>query len=65
MTADSAPGRLGCIRCPRCWELQSFTMEGGPRQLLCSSCHSAIHLDVVHNGKRWTVRRLRQAGTSP
>jgi len=64
MTEDPTPGRLGSIRCPRCGELLSFTMDGGPRQHLCSSCRSEVHLDVVHNGKRWTVRRIRKADAS-
>ncbi|HVR87380.1 MAG TPA: hypothetical protein VMU54_23850, partial [Planctomycetota bacterium] len=64
MPADVPQGNPRSVRCPHCAELLLFTMEGGPRQLRCSSCRSMVDLEVVHDGKRWTVRRVRGAGTS-
>jgi phage FluMu protein Com len=64
MSLDVTPGSSRRIRCPQCAELLFFRMEGGPLQLKCGSCSSMVDLDVVHDGKRWTVRRVRGAGTS-
>ena len=41
-----------------------FAMAGGPKELPCSKCHGTVLCDVVHDGTRWTVVRIRRAGPS-
>jgi hypothetical protein len=62
MAGDNTPGNLRRVPCPRCAASVFFTAEGGPKQLLCFSCKSNFDLDVVHDGKKWTVRRVRGGG---
>jgi DNA-directed RNA polymerase subunit RPC12/RpoP len=64
MPAGLTPGDLRSIRCPHCGNAVQVAMEGGPHQLQCFSCKSMIDLDIVHNGQRWTVRRIRGARAS-
>jgi len=62
MVGEKTPGGLGRVRCPRCGETVFFTMGGGPHSLACPSCKSSIDLDVVHDGRKWTLRRIRGPG---
>jgi len=64
MGSDSTPGGLATVRCPQCKEAVFFVMTGGPKRLPCPHCGSSIKLDVVHDGRKWTVRRVRR-GSEP
>jgi len=59
MAADITPGGVGSVRCPHCSASVFFTMTGGPHELPCPGCRSSFKLDVVHDGRRWAVRRVR------
>jgi hypothetical protein len=63
MSEEVTPGAMGRVFCPRCGETVFFTIAGGPRELGCSACKVPFFLDVVHNGRRWTVRRVRSHGS--
>lgn len=56
---EVTPGSLGRVTCPKCGGTVFFTITGGPRQLDCPDCKATFSLDVVHNGRRWTLRRVR------
>ena len=60
-----APGEASRVPCPQCGGLVHFTTAGGPHLLRCQVCGLAISLDVVHDGKRWTVRRVRRSAKPP
>lgn len=56
---DVTPGEVSKVPCPHCGGSVVFTMTGGPNHLLCQVCGATISLDVVHDGSRWTLRRVR------
>ena len=62
MAADATPGNLHRVSCPHCAASVFFTVEGGPKQLHCFACKMNFDLDVVHDGRKWTVRRVRGSG---
>jgi hypothetical protein len=62
---DVTPGAPSTVPCPHCGGSILFTMTGGPHHLLCQVCRATISLDVVHDGNRWTLRRVRNAGDPP
>jgi hypothetical protein len=62
MSGEKTPGGLGRVRCPRCEGTVFFTIAGGPRELDCPACKTSFALDVVHDGRRWTLRRVRSLG---
>jgi len=61
MGSDSTPGGIYTVCCPRCEGRVYFVLAGGPRRVACTTCGVAIDLDVVHDGTKWTVRRLRKS----
>ncbi len=65
MSQDVTPGNLGSVPCPRCGGPVFFTLAGGPNEPVCPSCRAVVQLDVVHDGRRWTVRRVRASGDPP
>jgi hypothetical protein len=66
MASDEVtPGGRSTVPCVRCGGLVFFVMSGGPNRLTCQSCGATISLDVVHNGRRWTLRRVRAAADPP
>jgi hypothetical protein len=65
METEVTPGGTGRVRCPKCRAVVFFRSVGGPHQATCSECRSTIGFDVVHDGRRWTVRRVRSLLPSP
>jgi hypothetical protein len=61
MGHDSTPGAIYKVSCPHCGGPVYFVLAGGPRRVACLGCGAPIDFDVVHDGRKWTVRRLRQA----
>ena len=61
MGSESTPGGITRIRCPHCSGPVFFILSGGPNHLGCTGCGRSFNLDVVHDGRKWTVRRLRKA----
>jgi hypothetical protein len=64
MGSDSTPGNLATVRCPNCDGHVYFILSGGPNRIDCPHCARPVHLDVVHNGRKWTIRRLRKGAES-
>ena len=62
MLEDVTPGTLGRVSFPSCEGIVFFTIAGGPRKLDCPACKNPFTLDVVHDGERWTFRRVRSLG---
>jgi len=62
MGSDTTPGGIATFRCPHCGGSVFFIIKGGPKSLPCPHCNRSIALDVVHDGRKWTVRRLRKGG---
>lgn len=62
---DVTPGEISLVPCPLCGGPVQFTMMGGPHHLVCRVCGAVIALDVVHDGNRWTIRRVRQGVDPP
>ena len=66
MTIDEVtPGGASPFPCPRCRRPIIVTMTGGPHDLRCDLCGAAFSLDVVHDGIRWTIRRVRWSAEPP
>lgn len=60
MGNDPTPGSIIVLLCPNCEEPILFVLGGGPRRLPCRKCHATVALEVVHDGRKWTTRRVRQ-----
>ncbi|MBV8881339.1 MAG: hypothetical protein JO332_15340 [Planctomycetaceae bacterium] len=56
---ENTPGALGKTSCPYCGSPVFLTIRGGPQRLRCLTCRASIELDVVHDGRHWTIRRVR------
>src|SRR5689334_13954159 len=54
---DVIPGEMSKVPCPHCGG-SVFFMTGGPHRLSCKICKATFSLDVVHDGNRWTLRRV-------
>jgi hypothetical protein len=62
---DVIPGEHSTILCLQCGSSIPFTMIGGPHHLVCQICQATVSLEVVHDGIRWTLRRIRRAASHP
>ena len=63
-SGDVKPGKPSTVPCPHCGGTVHFMLSGGPQHLRCSVCGATMDLDVVHNGARWTLRRVRRSSDS-
>jgi hypothetical protein len=64
MGKDPTPGCMVLLQCPNCEEPILFVLGGGPRRLPCRKCQITVALEVVHDGRKWTTRRVRQEDVS-
>jgi hypothetical protein len=58
MTSEErTPGGTGSTTCQRCGASLYFPFAGGPHKVRCPACRKSVALEVVHDGKRWRVKR--------
>jgi hypothetical protein len=59
MTSEErTPGGTGSYLCQHCGSNIYFPFAGGPHKLRCPTCKKSNALEVVHDGKRWRVKRV-------
>ncbi len=57
MSGERTPGRTGSIPCVRCGSSVCFNFTGGPHRVRCPGCKKPMSLEVVHDGRKWKVKR--------
>jgi len=64
MGRDSSPGNVVRVSCPNCKGVVFFTFKGGPHLLPCPSCDYLIKLEMVHDGRRWRIKNMKDTRRS-